>query len=136
MFISYSLHTTQTLSELLCCYICADWVRDASLCPHCSQMGCYTCIKVCIIHKSETLTKKQGFREVGVEEGREREEGGREDTCGSNLMLCSVVMANFCGSLRLVIVSMSRARSNSERAGNQWCNLVTCNCSCMPVMRN
>ena len=36
----------QTLSELLSCYICADQLRDASLCPHCSKIGCYLCIKV------------------------------------------------------------------------------------------
>jgi hypothetical protein len=42
----YVATIVQSLSELLCCYICADRLRDASLCPHCSKMGCYTCIQV------------------------------------------------------------------------------------------
>lgn len=35
----------QTLAEVFRCFICMEKLRDAHLCPHCSKLCCYTCIR-------------------------------------------------------------------------------------------
>lgn len=45
--------TVQGISELLRCYICMERLTDASVCPNCSKLGCYACIRVRVsIHES------------------------------------------------------------------------------------
>ncbi|KYN29017.1 E3 ubiquitin-protein ligase TRIM37, partial [Trachymyrmex cornetzi] len=34
-----------TLAEVFRCFICMEKLRDAHLCPHCSKLCCYTCIR-------------------------------------------------------------------------------------------
>ena len=45
---------SQTIAEVFKCFICMEWPKDARLCPHCSKLCCFQCIKVCkvdiIIH--------------------------------------------------------------------------------------
>ena len=95
-------HTLQTLSELLCCYICADRLRDASLCPHCSKMGCYTCIKV--------------YTQPRVADVRGRE-GGEGKECLTPAACVTVCYASVCVTadgeiaelaLRMVIILIPR----------------------------
>lgn len=33
------------IAELLRCYICMEGLTEATICPHCSKLGCYACIK-------------------------------------------------------------------------------------------
>lgn len=35
----------QTLAEVFRCFICMEKLRDAHLCPHCSKLCCYVCIR-------------------------------------------------------------------------------------------
>lgn len=35
----------QTLAEVFRCFICMEKLRDAHLCPHCSKLCCYICIR-------------------------------------------------------------------------------------------
>lgn len=36
----------QSLAEVFRCFICMERLRDAHLCPHCSKLCCYACIRV------------------------------------------------------------------------------------------
>lgn len=36
---------SQTLAEVFRCFICMEKLRDAHLCPHCSKLCCYVCIR-------------------------------------------------------------------------------------------
>ena len=36
----------QSLAEVFRCFICMEKLRDARLCPHCSKMCCFLCIRV------------------------------------------------------------------------------------------
>ena len=36
----------QSLAEVFRCFICMEKLRDARLCPHCSKLCCFTCIRV------------------------------------------------------------------------------------------
>ncbi|XP_045171295.2 E3 ubiquitin-protein ligase TRIM37-like [Mercenaria mercenaria] len=38
-------NTVESLSEYFRCFICMEKLRDARLCPHCSKLCCYTCIR-------------------------------------------------------------------------------------------
>ncbi|KAL4221363.1 Tripartite motif containing 37 [Mactra antiquata] len=38
-------NTVESLSEMFRCFICMEKLRDARLCPHCSKLCCYSCIK-------------------------------------------------------------------------------------------
>lgn len=38
-------HSVETLSEVFRCFICMERLRDAHLCPHCSKLCCYVCIR-------------------------------------------------------------------------------------------
>ncbi|XP_060595507.1 E3 ubiquitin-protein ligase TRIM37-like [Ruditapes philippinarum] len=38
-------NTVENLSEVFRCFICMEKLRDARLCPHCSKLCCYTCIR-------------------------------------------------------------------------------------------
>ncbi|KAK0091622.1 hypothetical protein PV326_002949 [Microctonus aethiopoides] len=38
-------HSMETLAEVFRCFICIEKLRDAHLCPHCSKLCCYTCIR-------------------------------------------------------------------------------------------
>ncbi|XP_012540959.2 uncharacterized protein LOC105839299 [Monomorium pharaonis] len=38
-------HSVETLAEVFRCFICMEKLRDAHLCPHCSKLCCYTCIR-------------------------------------------------------------------------------------------
>jgi len=42
-----SVFVLQSLTEVFRCFICMEKLRDARLCPHCSKLCCYTCIRVC-----------------------------------------------------------------------------------------
>ena len=36
---------SQSLAEVFRCFICMEKLVDAHLCPHCSKLCCYTCIR-------------------------------------------------------------------------------------------
>ncbi|XP_018568183.1 E3 ubiquitin-protein ligase TRIM37-like [Anoplophora glabripennis] len=38
-------HSVETLAEVFRCFICMEKLRDAHLCPHCSKLCCYVCIR-------------------------------------------------------------------------------------------
>ncbi|XP_043231855.1 E3 ubiquitin-protein ligase TRIM37-like [Amphibalanus amphitrite] len=38
-------HSVESLAEVFRCFICMDRLRDAHLCPHCSKLCCYMCIR-------------------------------------------------------------------------------------------
>ncbi|XP_033354207.1 E3 ubiquitin-protein ligase TRIM37-like isoform X3 [Bombus vosnesenskii] len=38
-------HSVETLAEVFRCFICMEKLTDAHLCPHCSKLCCYTCIR-------------------------------------------------------------------------------------------
>lgn len=46
-FFSHSFNSIlfQTLAEVFRCFICMEKLRDAHLCPHCSKLCCYVCIR-------------------------------------------------------------------------------------------
>eukprot|EP00057_Strongylocentrotus_purpuratus_P025711 XP_011680185.1 PREDICTED: E3 ubiquitin-protein ligase TRIM37 [Strongylocentrotus purpuratus] len=37
--------TVESLAEVFRCFICMEKLRDARLCPHCSKLCCYSCIR-------------------------------------------------------------------------------------------
>lgn len=41
--LSFSL---QSIAEVFRCFICMEKLRDARLCPHCSKLCCFSCIRV------------------------------------------------------------------------------------------
>ncbi|KAF7995109.1 hypothetical protein HCN44_004581 [Aphidius gifuensis] len=38
-------YSVETLAEVFRCFICMEKLRDAHLCPHCSKLCCYNCIR-------------------------------------------------------------------------------------------
>ena len=48
----------QSLAEVFRCFICMEKLRDARLCPHCSKLCCFMCIRVsifnCCTHEFDT----------------------------------------------------------------------------------
>ncbi|GAB6030286.1 hypothetical protein CHUAL_005961 [Chamberlinius hualienensis] len=38
-------NTVESLAEVFRCFICMEKLRDAHLCPHCSKLCCYMCIR-------------------------------------------------------------------------------------------
>uniref|UniRef100_T1IL37 RING-type domain-containing protein n=1 Tax=Strigamia maritima TaxID=126957 RepID=T1IL37_STRMM len=38
-------HTVESLAEVFRCFICMEKLRDAHLCPHCSKLCCFMCIR-------------------------------------------------------------------------------------------
>ncbi|XP_064620153.1 E3 ubiquitin-protein ligase TRIM37-like isoform X2 [Lineus longissimus] len=38
-------HTVESLAEVFRCFICMEKLRDARLCPHCSKLCCFMCIR-------------------------------------------------------------------------------------------
>ncbi|XP_052214330.1 E3 ubiquitin-protein ligase TRIM37-like isoform X2 [Dreissena polymorpha] len=38
-------NTVESLTEVFRCFICMEKLRDARLCPHCSKLCCYACIR-------------------------------------------------------------------------------------------
>ncbi|XP_060082540.1 E3 ubiquitin-protein ligase TRIM37-like isoform X1 [Ylistrum balloti] len=38
-------HTVEGLAEVFRCFICMEKLRDARLCPHCSKLCCFICIR-------------------------------------------------------------------------------------------
>ncbi|KAH3882964.1 hypothetical protein DPMN_006911 [Dreissena polymorpha] len=38
-------NTIESLTEVFRCFICMEKLRDARLCPHCSKLCCYACIR-------------------------------------------------------------------------------------------
>lgn len=38
-------HSVESLAEVFRCFICMDRLRDAHLCPHCSKLCCFMCIR-------------------------------------------------------------------------------------------
>ncbi|XP_055950619.1 uncharacterized protein LOC129984703 [Argiope bruennichi] len=38
-------HSVESLAEVFRCFICMEKLKDAHLCPHCSKLCCYTCIR-------------------------------------------------------------------------------------------
>ncbi|CAH1993912.1 unnamed protein product [Acanthoscelides obtectus] len=41
----YNTTSESTLTEVFRCFICMEKLRDAHLCPHCSKLCCYVCIR-------------------------------------------------------------------------------------------
>ncbi|XP_074029954.1 E3 ubiquitin-protein ligase TRIM37-like isoform X2 [Leptinotarsa decemlineata] len=41
----YNTNSESTLVEVFRCFICMEKLRDAHLCPHCSKLCCYVCIR-------------------------------------------------------------------------------------------
>ncbi|XP_044272172.1 uncharacterized protein LOC123016045 isoform X2 [Tribolium madens] len=41
----YTNSSDSTLAEVFRCFICMEKLRDAHLCPHCSKLCCYVCIR-------------------------------------------------------------------------------------------
>lgn len=41
----YNSNSESTLAEVFRCFICMEKLRDAHLCPHCSKLCCYVCIR-------------------------------------------------------------------------------------------
>ncbi|KAG5891070.1 hypothetical protein JTB14_005707 [Gonioctena quinquepunctata] len=41
----YNTTSESTLAEVFRCFICMEKLRDAHLCPHCSKLCCYVCIR-------------------------------------------------------------------------------------------
>lgn len=39
------LQLFQTLAEVFRCFICMEKLVDAHLCPHCSKLCCYACVR-------------------------------------------------------------------------------------------
>ncbi|KAK2574345.1 E3 ubiquitin-protein ligase TRIM37 [Acropora cervicornis] len=37
--------SVESLAEVFRCFICMEKLRDARLCPHCSKMCCFLCIR-------------------------------------------------------------------------------------------
>uniref|UniRef100_A0A3Q0SCV7 RING-type domain-containing protein n=1 Tax=Amphilophus citrinellus TaxID=61819 RepID=A0A3Q0SCV7_AMPCI len=35
----------QSIAEVFRCFICMEKLRDARLCPHCSKLCCFSCIR-------------------------------------------------------------------------------------------
>ncbi|XP_063963963.1 E3 ubiquitin-protein ligase TRIM37-like isoform X1 [Lytechinus pictus] len=42
---TFSFNVLQSLAEVFRCFICMEKLRDARLCPHCSKLCCYSCIR-------------------------------------------------------------------------------------------
>ncbi|XP_054723895.1 uncharacterized protein LOC129234017 [Uloborus diversus] len=38
-------HSVESLAEVFRCFICMEKLKDAHLCPHCSKLCCYACIR-------------------------------------------------------------------------------------------
>lgn len=49
MYINWEKTFFQSLSEVFRCFICMEKLRDARLCPHCSKLCCFSCIRVSIV---------------------------------------------------------------------------------------
>lgn len=47
----------QSLAEVFRCFICMEKLRDARLCPHCSKLCCFACIRVSSILTSSVLAE-------------------------------------------------------------------------------
>jgi hypothetical protein len=46
-YMSFSLCLMfQSLAEVFRCFICMEKLKDARLCPHCSKLCCFGCIRV------------------------------------------------------------------------------------------
>lgn len=43
--------SVQSIAEVFRCFICMEKLRDARLCPHCSKLCCFSCIRVSLRHK-------------------------------------------------------------------------------------
>ncbi|XP_057669302.1 E3 ubiquitin-protein ligase TRIM37-like isoform X2 [Diorhabda carinulata] len=41
----FNTNSESTLTEVFRCFICMEKLRDAHLCPHCSKLCCYVCIR-------------------------------------------------------------------------------------------
>lgn len=42
----------QSIAEVFRCFICMEKLRDARLCPHCSKLCCFSCIRVSLFRHS------------------------------------------------------------------------------------
>lgn len=45
-FFFFFLSWAQSIAEVFRCFICMEKLRDARLCPHCSKLCCFSCIRV------------------------------------------------------------------------------------------
>ncbi|KAF8569279.1 hypothetical protein P879_04199 [Paragonimus westermani] len=50
--------TFESLSEVFRCFICMEKLHNARLCPHCSKLCCYKCIRVSLLFQSLICSKK------------------------------------------------------------------------------
>uniref|UniRef100_A0A096MI84 Uncharacterized protein n=1 Tax=Poecilia formosa TaxID=48698 RepID=A0A096MI84_POEFO len=56
--------SVESIAEVFRCFICMEKLRDARLCPHCSKLCCFSCIRVGVVNKLELtcfLCKAQFF---------------------------------------------------------------------------
>uniref|UniRef100_A0A8C0LKW1 Tripartite motif containing 37 n=1 Tax=Canis lupus dingo TaxID=286419 RepID=A0A8C0LKW1_CANLU len=37
--------SVESIAEVFRCFICMEKLRDARLCPHCSKLCCFSCIR-------------------------------------------------------------------------------------------
>ncbi|MEQ2284484.1 hypothetical protein AMECASPLE_022078, partial [Ameca splendens] len=44
--VELSSDSLQSIAEVFRCFICMEKLRDARLCPHCSKLCCFSCIRV------------------------------------------------------------------------------------------
>lgn len=49
----------QSIAEVFRCFICMEKLRDARLCPHCSKLCCFSCIRVSLFTTRQQ--RKHGF---------------------------------------------------------------------------
>ncbi|CAF97325.1 unnamed protein product, partial [Tetraodon nigroviridis] len=53
----------QSIAEVFRCFICMEKLRDARLCPHCSKLCCFSCIRVSLSppgsHEKRWLTEQR-----------------------------------------------------------------------------
>lgn len=43
------IYLLQSIAEVFRCFICMEKLRDARLCPHCSKLCCFSCIRVSLL---------------------------------------------------------------------------------------
>lgn len=43
------IYPLQSIAEVFRCFICMEKLRDARLCPHCSKLCCFSCIRVSLL---------------------------------------------------------------------------------------
>uniref|UniRef100_A0A7N9ANM9 Tripartite motif containing 37 n=1 Tax=Mastacembelus armatus TaxID=205130 RepID=A0A7N9ANM9_9TELE len=50
--------SVESIAEVFRCFICMEKLRDARLCPHCSKLCCFSCIRVSVWYKIVCVTHR------------------------------------------------------------------------------